>query len=301
VAFVRVHENTHLEESGRDENGRTARRVYEVVANSATSNVAAELATATNPAEYGGATVTIPVLGAAHPADATRVVNKITVERDEESTITKPKFRVTVDYSTPEENEVEPEPEDPLSEPTRYRWSFNPATEPLFRDRSGTPKPIVNSAGEPFETFLEVDSSELMVEIVENVSSYSPVDAIGFIDKVNSNGFTIDGVSIGAGEAKMSGHGAEKNWDAGGTPYYTVNYVIKFKANWKEVELEDRGYNEKDEDNAGKLKEIVKGKPPTKPDRPWPLDGDGAAKANSDDAPELLTFQVYQETSFPNL
>lgn len=303
MAFVRVHENTHLEESGRDEGGRTARRVFEVVANAATTNVAAETATATNPAAYGGATVTIPAVGAAHPSDPTRVVNKIGVERDEESRITTPKFRVTVDYATPEDNTGPTPTGDPLAEPTRYKWSFNPATAPMFRDVSAERKPIVNSAGEPFEFLLEADVDELTVEVTKNVSSYSPATALTLHNHTNSNSFSVDGYVVAIGQAKMIGPMGEKNYDANAVAYFAVTYIVRFKEDgWKNVKLDDRGYNEKNPDKPGKLKEIVKGTPPVKPDHPWPLNGLGyATMMNSDSIPAELTFQVTKEAVFPNL
>jgi hypothetical protein len=104
-------------------------------------------------------------------------------------------------------------------------------------------------------------------------------------------------VTISTGQAKLKAYTAGPVQTENGVAYREVQFVMEFRASWDHT-IDDRGFNEKDPAASGKLKEVVKGTPPVKPDKPWPLDGSGAAKAAATDAPAILTFRPYARLSF---
>jgi hypothetical protein len=67
---------------------------------------------------------------------------------------------------------------------------------------------------------------------------------------------------------------------------------------WYDV-IDDRGLNQLVTVSGNKvLQPITKGGTPAKPDRPWPLNGSGAAKPNATDTPYSLIFQPYNQQAF---
>lgn len=235
-------------------------------------------------------TNTIPSIGQSHPDDSSLYVNKVQAKPNGD---TAQSFLVEVDYS----DQVQ---QNPLEVPAAIAWDFDEATQPYFLDNDPSgPKPCVNSAGEPFETLLEREAGKIKCTIVKNQASYNPTQAVTYSEAVNSDSFSLDGVTISEGQAKMKAitGGAKTTVNIGGTDvtYRPVTYTIHFREDWNDV-IEDRGYHESD--GSGKLKEINKGTPPIKPDKPWPLDGSGGAKPNATDTPETITFYPYSTQPF---
>jgi hypothetical protein len=279
VAITDVKHLPQSEESQRSKDGtKSCKLSWLVYTDGASSTVEAETAAG------------IPALGSVHPSDTSRVAKSVSAKFHSEKANV---ILVTVDYGEVE-NEGEQEDTAPWDEPDEVSWEDSEGNEPFFRDVDD--KPVVNSAGEPFEDFLERDSGELSVTINRNSLDYSASQSVGYRNVINSAPFTLDGASIGKGEAKMSGISAKTAYYEG-TKYYQITYKLKLRETWK-VKIEDRGYNEKDTTNTGKVKPILKGTPPVPVDKPWPLDGAGAKKANSTDKPSQLEFKPYKEKSF---
>ncbi len=205
-----------------------------------------------------------------------------------------------VDYS----DQLTTDP-NPLNLPPKITWDFSEATEPYFLDKSSTPKPCVTSAGELFQNFLQRETGHISCTYTVNKSSYTPQTGITYLHVVNSDAFTIDGIGITAGQAKLSGIPAAPwvtvNILVAGVPtsvrYREVTFKLKFKANWLDV-VQDRGLCEIDPDHTGKLRQILKGTPPLPVDKPWPLDGSGAAKANATDTPATISLHPYATMAF---
>ncbi|HEV7299261.1 MAG TPA: hypothetical protein VGN72_07845 [Tepidisphaeraceae bacterium] len=296
MAWIKVKEQGQLAESQQTTDEKTAKRVFVAVSDVNTTSVAAETAS------FGG--VTVPVLGAGHPDDGNRKVKSVSASPDAES---RKVFTVEVEYSD-KLSLVALDP-NPLDRPAEVSWDFDDATVPYFTDRSETPKPVVNSAKERFESYLERETGSITATVTKNIpaagaGSYSAATALSLKDTLNGGTITVDGVSISAGQAKL------KCWTVGPVQSETVNGVVvnyrqskilyQFRETWDHV-VEDRGYNEKD-GTTGKVKPILKGdKPPTPVDTPWPLDGAGAKKANISDEPEPLTFKPYASAAHGTL
>lgn len=288
MAWIKVGEQSHLSQSEAGADESTAVRVFVCVSDSPTDSVAAETA--------DDGTTAIPETAAVHPADPTRRVKSVQVQADEEAPRTV--FTVRVNYSSKVEEQKKEE--DPTDRPDEITWDFEDKAQPYFKDETTpTPKNVVNSAGEPFEEFLERDAGSLTATVRRNVAPgyYDPATAIAYKDVVNQGGFRLDGKQIADGQAKLKAYTAGATKTENGFTYREVQWVLQFRESWDD-KIEDRGFNEKDPDNPGHVKAIVTNIPPTKPDKPWPLDGSGAAKLFSDDAPEVLTFKPYKKKSF---
>jgi hypothetical protein len=284
---IRISEQTQKNRSRREVLQNTATRFFVVEFDSLADTVYAE------GASFNG--VSIPVIGQILPADLALGASFprfcISIEPVAEADSPGKIFWVQVDYS----NQF---PQDPLAQPAEVSWDFSDASENYFLDNSPTPKYVINSAGEPFEKLPSRETGSLRATVKKNVALYSATVAKGFKDMVNADGFALDGVSISSGQAKM------KAWTCGsvqyqnGVPFRVATQVIDLRQTWIDT-TDDRGFNEIDPNNSGKLKQIVIGNsPPTKPDNPWPLDGSGAAKPNASDPPAQLTFQPYATVGF---
>ncbi|MCE9553418.1 MAG: hypothetical protein K8T91_08595 [Planctomycetes bacterium] len=271
--------STSKRESG---GARTAEETYLVKADAALSTVAAETASA------GG--VSIPAIGAGHTDDPERKVTNVSAEHKDGHPMI---CEVKVEYSTAEANaDGSDKQENPLDRPPDIDWGGSDVTESYFRDTADNP--VVTSAGEPFENFLERERGERILTVTRNEAALDINLLEDYKHAVNSDQFVIDGVPIPAGMAKM-GTATAKRSRENETDYYAITYPIKLnKAGWKH-KVDDRGFNEKDGDT---LKEIVKGTPPVKVDKPWPLNGSGGACATADALPYVLTFEPYFEKPF---
>lgn len=206
-------------------------------------------------------------------------------------------WEVQVDYSdtiTIDQN--------PLQLPDEISWDFGETNEAYFIDENSTPKLVTTIAGELFQNLPTRETGTISATVKRNVSSYDPAQAITYLHACNSDSFTIDGKVVNINQAKMS------SISCGGWQFAKVNGVqiayrqetfhLKFKEDWDD-HIDDRGFNEKDTANAGKLKPILKGTPAgTKVDKPWPLNGSGAAKTNSTDTPYSLDFRPYKQLAY---
>lgn len=291
MALLSCKEQTQLNRSVAGVSESTATRYFVAQYDTQVDTVTAEGAPGIN-------------VGDSHPTDSDRYVKTIEGRGVDESVGYW--FNIQIDYSSTVD-------QNPLNAPPAISWDFSESTQPYFIDydpagsasnADGSPgKPTLNSAGESFENLLERETGSIRATYKVNVPAggYDPSQAVTFNNVINDGGFTIDGVSIGDGQGKCRAitGGPLQNTLVNGTRVYyrEKTTTIDFRMNWNDV-IDDRGFNEKDPMTMGKLRQIVKGTPPTKPDKPWPLDGSGAAKANITDTPSQLTFKPYKKMSF---
>lgn len=243
-------------------------------------------------------TTAIPAVNSTLTGDTSRIVTNISVKPREQSGLL---FDVEVEYSTSETGLSVFD--NPLSDPVEYDWDFSSSSQTYFKDETTpTAKYTLTSAGEPFENLLEREVGDIAVTITKNIApgDWDPPTAATFLNPataINNASMTIDGVSISTGQARMTGIKCTPTKTRAGVSYRTLTLSLKVRSSWDHA-VDDRGFNELDPVNTGKVREITKGTPPTKVDKPWPLDGSGAAKANSTDAPATLTFKPYPSKDF---
>lgn len=228
----------------------------------------------------------LPDVGDEYPGDDTRYAKRKGVKALGDGLL----FEVTVEY----DDELIVFGEDPLEDPDIIEWPSIEGTEAWFIDKSETPKPRVNTAGQPFEHFGERDAGDIFVVVTRNLESFPVATAIAYRNAVNTDAFTLDGASIGVGEAKMGMMTGSAKQVRNGIEYVVVKYPMKLRADWDD-KIGSYGFQEL---VSGKLKDIVKGTPPTKVDKPWPLNENGTKKTNSTDAPFEIVFKPFPRLSF---
>lgn len=239
----------------------------------------------------------IPELRSELPGDETRKANKITVKPRGDTGLV---FDVEVSYAVPEGEDDQNE-EDPLDRPDTVTFEASSETEDVFWTEEEEPQPIVTSAGEPFGDLAQrtTGACKLVIEGNRAAGSINAATIASYLrpNAVNSAAFSVRGLRVGEGEAKFVGFSASEQREGDFDPFLRCRWEIALAPDW-DLYLDDRGFCEADPANAGKLKEIVKGTPPTQVDKPWPLDGEGAALPNASDLPAELAFPLYPRKPF---
>jgi hypothetical protein len=111
-------------------------------------------------------------------------------------------FEVSATYEG--ENAVDDVTANPLDEPAQVGYAFDQGTEPYFIDRSDTPKVVTNSAGDRFDEQSERECHTMVINVVRNEATYSPIEADRFSNTTNRDPIVIDGTTYAAGTLKLS-------------------------------------------------------------------------------------------------
>lgn len=235
-----------------------------------------------------------------HPKDPAAKLTSLDVSPHENSDVL---FLVSGEYTTTNVGM----PANPLDRAPEVSYSFTDATEAYFTDHSAPdPKRTTNSAGDPFETYLERETGELVINLTTNEATFNVVEMDQLKHSTNISPIVVDGVTFAEGVLKLSPPSATKVIEhvegEGGTVqrfvYYKVQWLLKArKDGWNDKVL-DLGLNElipdpQDATKPPKLRPITDGASlPVK--RPWPLDGAGRKKPSVKDTPAELEFVPYK-------
>jgi hypothetical protein len=252
--------------------------------------------------------VTIPRYGdRLFPANAFILATSIDAEPVANSSV---HFEVSVEYTTVD---IGSRLVTPLDRPPEITWNASESTEPYFMDCSApTPKYVANTAGDPFDQFLERESGSLVIQITLNEATHDAALADTFSNTVNAEAITIDATTFAPGTLKLSPITATKVFEtiesAGYETryvYYRRSYNLKARRDgWKDRPL-DVGQNELVSDPAQptkppKLMPILAATS-TRVSRPYPLDGNGRKRATPTEAPAVLEFLPYTVKSWATL
>lgn len=256
---------------------RTYTRVFRLTTSSQTDN-----------AYTVGSNGSLPVIGNTFPSDGNAYCTDLDVQCVRGWRI----WDVTATYSTERQLNTTP-----TSDPVFVQWDTEQFQKPATQDKDGDA--VVNSAGDPFLPPEQMDDSRRVVTITKNLSSV-PAWILTYQDAVNSDTFTIDGISIAIGEAKMQRVSVGPAEIRNGTAFRAVTFVIALRRDGWAYKILDQGYNEKDPADSTKRKPItVRGQLPTSPVL---LDGNGNQLANPATANAVyLTYNVYKTQAFSSL
>jgi hypothetical protein len=193
----------------------------------------------------------------------------------------------TVRYTT--DRDYQP---NPVNDPAVITWDGEPFQRPLIKDRNG--EAVLNSAGDPFDPPIMRDDNRPVVNVVKNVSSV-PIWVLNYRDVVNSDAFTVDGVAIAAGLAKIKWIPVSERKYRNGISYRTLTFQIHLnKDGWNFKPL-DMGYREKDGTDRKPIYDAA-GKAVT---QPMLLDGSGAKLDDpSPSTAVFLDYEGYEEAPF---
>ncbi len=217
----------------------------------------------TERAYHVGSHASLPVIGEVHPDDAGAWCTTLSVDPSDPWK----GWTVTAEYST--ERELA---EDPTDDPADITWGYEQFQKPAITNYAG--EAILNSAGDPFDPAIMIDDSRPYVTISKNLSSV-PVWIMTYQDAVNSSSFVVDGVTVGAGLAKMQNITVTRPQSRNGTSFRTVTFSIHLqKQGWLSKQL-DAGFREIA--YSGQLKNIRNGDDDELPAAPVPLNGSGQA------------------------
>jgi len=252
---------------------------------------------ATTDSNSDGAAVVLgnaPVYGAVYPGNLAARCRRRGARNE---SFSKRVWIITCNYST--EREIE---ENPLQDAAVITWDTDQFQKPVVKDRDG--KAHLNSAGDPFDPPAMMDDSDWVANVQKNVAQV-PAWFRTYRDAVNEDKFTLDGLSVAVGEAKL-GHIRLGPWEERNDIRYRVlsmSVGIKQvdeankKYGWM-IESQDAGFRKIDPDDATKRINITNddGSEPT---APVLLDGAGGVLANpSFDNAEFVRSNAYNAKAF---
>jgi hypothetical protein len=186
--------------------------------------------------------------------------------------------------------------EDPTDDSAVITWGSEQFQRPAVFDRSGNF--IVNSAGDPFDPPNMMDDSRRVVTVQKNLAVV-PTWILDYQDAVNSDSFTVDGVTIGIGLAKMQTVTVGERNRRNGTVFRTVSFTIHLQREGWLLRPLDAGFREI---AYGGLVNIKNPGDEELPGAPVPLNGSGAALASpSFSTCVFLPFEVYATRAFSSL
>lgn len=228
-----------------------------------------------------------PKNGSAHPSDSGAFVTS----RRAECTDGQNGWLLTCEYSSERQYN-----EDPTADPAAISWDSEQFQKPAVFDKDGNA--IVNSAGDPFDPPNMMDDSRRIVTVTKNLATV-PSWILTYQDAVNSDNFTVDGVPVTAGQAKMQRVSVGEVQSRNGISFRPVVFEIHLQRDGWLLEPLDAGFREK----AGSLRiNILNDGDLEPPTAPTPLDGSGAVLTNPTAATcVFLSFSVYDTAAFSSL
>ena len=234
-----------------------------------------------------GSNGSLPIIGNTHPEDA----NAFCISLQVENTSPWAGWTVTANYS--DERTIDDTPTDDAAS---ISWGSEQFQKPAVFDLSGNL--IVNSAGDPFDPPAMMDDSRRVVTVEKNLAVV-PSWILDYQDAVNSDVFSVDGISIGIGKAKMQNVTVSPRQRRNGTTFRTVTFTIHLQRDGWLLDILDAGFREKVSGGRRNIKNNGDGEAPT---APVPLDGNG--QPIDDPTPTncvFLQFAVYKTRPFSSL
>jgi hypothetical protein len=235
-----------------------------------------------------GSHASLPIIGNTHPSNVNAFVVSIRVENNNPWK----GWIATVTYS--DERQIDDNPTDDAAE---INWGSEQFQKVAVVDRDG--KLIVNSAGDLFDPPAMIDDSRRVVTVSKNLAAV-PSWILDYQDAINSDTFTIDGISIGVGKAKMQAVTVGPKQRRNATVFRTVNFTSHLQRDGWALDILDAGYNRKDPLDATKRQPItINGQLPS---APYPLNGAGIPLENPSPVNCVFrSFNVYKTRTFSTL
>lgn len=235
-----------------------------------------------------GSNASLPKIGSVHPEDAGAFCTTLTVENSDPWM----GWTVTAEYSS--EFTLA---ENPTNDPAIITWGSEQFQRVVIVDKDGDA--VVNSAGDPFDPPIMADDSRRYVTVTKNLSNV-PTWILNYQDAVNSDTFTVDGVSVGIGIAKMQSVTVSTVQSRNATNFRQVTFTMHFQPNGWHAKPLDAGFRQVV--YGGGIENIRNEGDDELPAAPVPLDGAGQALASPSPATCVaLDFTVYNELPFSSL
>jgi len=236
-----------------------------------------------------GSNANLPSIGSVHPEDASAWCRELTVDNDEPYT----GWIVTANYSS--ERELS---ETPTSDPAFVTWDSEQFQKPAIQDKDGDA--VVNSAGDFFDPPAMMDDSRRVVTVQKNLTAV-PTWILDYQDAVNSDQFTVDGVTIAIGTAKMQRVSVGAEDIRNGIAFRQVTFTMHLQRDGWDMQILDAGFRRIDPGDSTK-RIAISLDDGTEPTTPALLDGSGGLLSNPTPANAVFkTFSVYKTRAFSSL
>ncbi len=256
---------------------RTYERTYLLSASSPTDD------------EYAvGSNANLPLIGSLHPSDPFAWCRSLTVK----CTDGYKAWEVKAAWSSQAEKN-----ENPTDDAAQITWGGDLFQEPFLQDRDGNA--VLNSAGDPYDPPLMKDATRAVVNIVKRMSSV-PDWILSYRNKENDAAFTLDGISVATGVAKIQQIDVGIVERQNDIEYRTVTIVMHLDENGWNAKPPDMGFRELN-DNGDPVDIVNKGDsaPITMPAL---LDGAGKSIPNATPSDAIYgDFTRYQTADFSAL
>jgi len=246
------------------------------------------------------ASVSIPTIGASHPAySAAKCTRRRVKLADDDDFLT---WEVECDYSlpTPSKNNTS---NNPVNDPPRISFGsvqYTRVVEKAYQgvDKIDSPtKAILNSAGQPFDPPVVQEEENMVISITRNERTIDPADLVTYRNTINLVSITIAGVTIAQNRGRMRSIMMTKSWDTSGTAYWQVTYEIEIATTTHVRKILDVGFYKKE--SAGLIPMLdAEKKPVTEPKL---LNGTGGENVSSPLVGVYLSFQTYWAKAWSDL
>ena len=225
VSFDEIHKGRASSDEVRKDSGtRRYTRAWQIRTNANTDD-------ATTIYAHGSC----PKLGDAHPNDASAYCRRRRARNEEFSKIV---WKLTCEYSTGSELD-----DNPLDDPAEISWETDSRQRAFWKDRDGNA--ILNSAGDYYDPPIQGDDSRWTATVKKNVAAV-PAWLLNYRDVTNSDQFTLDGLTIAVGEAKMSRIRISKWQERNEIAYRVLTMTIALNGDGWEKDVLDQGFRERD-------------------------------------------------------
>ena len=239
----------------------------------------------TDRAYHIGSHASLPTIGATHPEDSNAYCRSLSVDPTSPWT----GWTVTAEY-----NDERVLNQDPTLDPAVTDWDGEQYQRPLVIDEDGNL--VCNSAGDPFDPPEMIDDSRLISTTIKQMATV-PTWIMNYANAVNSDAFTLDGLPIGIGQAKMQRPRVSRQQWRNNISFREVVFTINYREEGWLSNLLDAGFRERD--YTGALVNIVNSGDGEEPSGPVPFDGAGTALDNPSPTNNVnLTFRGYRRLPF---
>ncbi len=203
-------------------------------------------------------------------------------------------YHVVATYSS-----ERPLAENPANDPVLTEWDGEQFQRPLVIDEDGNV--VCNSAGDPFDPPEMIDDSRLISVTTKNLATV-PAWIMEYSNAVNSDSFTLDGISFAAGVAKMQTPRVSKIQSRNGYSFREVQGTIHYREEGWLSNILDAGFREFADSGSGSgssLQNIRNPGDDELPAAPVPLDGNGSRLENPSPTNNVtLPFRAYRRLPF---
>jgi len=243
-----------------------------------------------------GSHPSLPIIGDTHNEDSEAWCYDISIDN------TDPWKGWTATYLYSSERELAT---DPTAEPAIITVSTEQFQKVAETDINGYS--ICNSAGDPFDPPYMMDDSRRVIHVSKNMSGH-PSWLLDYQDVVNSDSFTVKGVTYTEGQGKVQRVSIGEDQTRNGVTFVVVSIEIHLQRDGWHLKPLDAGFRELAFDGLTRINIY---NPPSTGDTdgaqeritaPVPLDGDGQALNDpTTDTAVFLDYTIYKADTFSAL